>query len=335
MIQGMTSSVSWIQLQMHAPFQRRRLLEHNPWQDAQRMLFWVSILFIPLTIIHYIAYHVLLRTRFSGHLQGILIFPALELVILGILVNPFVKVAGRLIRYGGRFSIPAGIGILALHPGIFIAFAIWYIYHEIVVEKNLFFVYNAPTSSYWQRFIANIKGTWYPEQDRDKMGALFENAQPPRPDKGIPGTIRVFFVPWNIFKTSVITFVLSVASSGMVASFVKTTIILFVQLVHTGLLIRLTPVHRAQSLISDIITECLDNMIYGTTIVSLALVSTYGKSLSQKARDTIDMIMFVCQAGILAVQIIFQIFAVAVMLITTTKQKKKLSTHKSERISYY
>jgi hypothetical protein len=338
MMSGMTTSVPWIQLQSKPPFQKkspgRRLLEQtdtNPWEQCQRMLFWVSIVIVPLFLLHFVATKALQNTKHQDKLKGLMAFPALELIILNVLVNPFVKVAAALIREGTPGSVFAGIGIVCLHPGLFVLFAIWYIHHAIFKEKTVFFMYHPHEPSTWRRFTTNTHGVWYPEEEKQRMGALFDSVHPPAPHLGWRGVLRTYYVPWNIIKTALLTFLLTVfAYATPVGKFAQVLLIVLLQSTHVWLLFSTAPVHKIQAFIPDVFAEILDTSIYAISFVSLSTIQVYGRNISEKFLSTIDSILFALQSSILGVQIVFQVLGVAIIVAAIIRNK--IIAHNNSKI---
>ena len=329
MMSGMTTSVPWIQLQSKPPFQkksngRRLLIEQHadPWKQSQRLLFWVSIVILPIFTLHFVATKAVQNTKHKDKLKGILAFPALELILLNVLVNPFVKSAATLIREGTPAAVFAGLGILCLHPGLFLLFAVWYIHRAIFQEKTVFFLYHQHEPSPWRRFVTNTRGVWYPEEETQKMGALFDNTHPPAPQLGWRGILRTYYVPWNITKTAMLTFLLTVfASTGIAGNFAQVLLIIALQSTHVWLLIVTAPVHKLQAYIPDVFAEILDTCVYGISFISLSTIQVYGKKISQTFLSTIDQILFALQSSILGVQIVFQVIGITLLVVAIVRKK--------------
>lgn len=348
MLSGMTTSVPWIQLQSKPPFQKksppptaRRLLqevaEKTPWQQCQRLLFWVAIVIVPAFTLHFVATKALQNTKHKDKMKGLLVFPALELIILNVLVNPFVRISAKLIHEGTPASVFAGLGILCLHPGCFIAFAVWYIHTAIFKEKRVFFLYHAAEPSFWQRFKKNTHGMWFPEEEKQKMGALFDAVHPPAPHLGWRGTLRTFYVPWNITKTALLTFLLTVFAASGASAFTQVILILILQSSHIYLLVQTAPVQKIQSYIPDVFIEILDTCIYGVSFISLSTIQVYGRAISESFLATVDTILFAFQSSVLGVQIVFQFVGIAIIIsaMVAAKIKSYRDSKIVRRISFY
>lgn len=259
---------------------RRNILtikqDNSGYTKFNNILKYSLLIVLPFFILHFTFHYWSNKANIKiikSKLNGILGFPAFELLVLFIILNPIVQSSSILylnyintISYNALYAsiillfvIPIPIILLSTY---FVTKNIWpwnNIKNKLYYEKNIF-------PDIKSAIITNSLGKWQPKTFENFCGIFYEHLRGPCQDNKYINFFRIYHVPIKIIKNASIVFVINSYSPGLYGNIKQVSILIFLSAFNVFNMINCRPLNGIRQQICEVLTEITNLSTYVFTI---------------------------------------------------------------------